>query len=72
MRNFAEGTKVTIHSLGSSAPGEYRGIIRGIAVQDPIECTTIWIVEMIDKWASDYPYSNCTVPTTCLCEGWKN
>ena len=71
---FEWGTKVTIHSLGSTLPGEYRGVIHGIAVRDTVEPAQIYIVQIFNDFPLDnnYDYDHITFPRACLREGWHD
>ena len=67
---FFEGNKVTIHSLGENTPGEFRGVIRGLAVDNGDNAASIYIVELVDKITVFYEFSHCAMPAACLREGW--
>jgi hypothetical protein len=71
MNYFADGTQVTIHSLGIDTPGEFHAIVRGIAVKDNVEPAQIYILEMVDVIDADYEYRFATFPRACLREGWN-
>lgn len=66
---YIENDQVMVHSLGPShGEKQYRGIIKGLAIDGPAK---IWIVEMVDRIESDsYRYSHCTMPGACLRLGW--
>jgi hypothetical protein len=72
MHQFFQGEHVIIHSLGESAPGEYRRIVCGISVEDVPEPAQVFIVELIDSWRreADYEYSHATVSAACLRHNW--
>jgi hypothetical protein len=66
--DFVEGLPVIIHSLGITAPGEYRGIIRGRSTMY-MGAATMYIVAAIDKIPTDnYHFSHYTVPAACIRE----
>ena len=62
---FHEGEPVIVHSLGETAPGEYRGFIRGRATTYQ-GVATIYIIQATDKIDTSYPFSHYTVPAACL------
>ena len=68
MEIYREGDIVTIHSLGESHPGEYRGIIRGLSATAAY--VNFYIVELVDSISNDYDYTCCTMPEACLRRGW--
>jgi hypothetical protein len=71
-------TRVMVHSLGENTPGEFRAVVRGVSATYPLGC--VYILEMIDKFDSDYPYSHCGMVSACVREDltvvsddfWKN
>jgi hypothetical protein len=70
MYQFHQDEQVTIHSLGSTMPDEYRGIIKGISVND-VGPAAIYIVQMCASPLSlGYPFTHATFPAACLRSGW--
>ena len=63
---FKEGTKVLIHSLGDSTPGEYRAIVRGVTAEYYGEC--VYILEQIDFIDPTKEYSCITMVSACVKE----
>ena len=66
MDYFKDGTYVIIHSLGNTAPGEFKAIVRGITQQSPDGCT--YILELIDQFDPNNKYSCVTVVSSCVKE----
>lgn len=59
-----EYTRVILHSLGESTPGEYRGVILGIASYHPN--MVVYIVELIDRIDPNYQYNCIVITEHCL------
>jgi len=65
---FNQLDRVMIHSLGSSAPGEYPATVCGVSIDWGDRGCTIYIVEpdCMNDIQNLYPYSHCTIPAACL------
>ena len=66
---YMESQRVTVHSLGSTAPGTYRGIVRGISIDMPGPAK-IYIIEMWDPIEIGSGYTCVTMPAACLRKDW--
>lgn len=61
---FEQDTPVVIRRLGRSAPGEYRAIIKGIAVKS-FPNSSVYILETLDKIPGQ-EFSHITIVESCI------